>query len=142
MFEDSFVFDGEEYITRAELVKRAQAEGLEVTERTVRYWATYNMFPRPFRLDVDGHRKTAFYPVSLMPRLRAMIATRPRVIKKVRDELMEGGLKIVRIGSHQFQVLPSMLEFEEDGYKCTLYKLADGSGDELLLVRHNPSSQE
>lgn len=133
MLEDPFFFDGEEYVIRAELVRRAQAEGLDVTERTVRYWATNDMFPRPFR--VEGCGKFAFYPVSLLPRLRAMVATRPKVIKKLRNELMESGLRIVRIGDRQFKVLPSMLEFEDDGYKCTLYKLADGSGDELLLMR-------
>lgn len=135
--EEPFIFEGEEYITRTEMIRRAQAEGLEVTERTVRYWATSNMFPRPFR--IEGGGKTAFYPVSLMPKLRAMVATRPRVVKKVRNQLMERGLKIVRIGDQQFEVLPSMLEFQQDGYKCTLYKLANGSGDELLLIHRDKS---
>jgi len=137
---DSFYFDGEEYITRKELVRRAQAEGLEVKERTIMYWATENMFPRPFR--IDGHGKVAYYPASIMAQLRAMVATRPRVVKKLRNDLMKRGLKAIRIGERQFDVLPSMFEFEDEGYKCTLYKLADGSGDELLLVRRKDGTDE
>ena len=132
LLETPLYFGGEEYVTRVELVRRAQAEGLDISDRTIRYWATYNMFPRPYRL--EGH-KTPYYPVSLLAQVRAMVATRPRVVKKLREELMKSGLKTVRIGDRQFEVLPSMFEFEDNGYKCTLYKLADGSGDELLLMR-------
>jgi DNA-binding transcriptional MerR regulator len=132
-------FGGKEYITRKELVRRAQAEGLDVEDRTIRYWATKDMFPRPYRL--EGH-KTPYYPASLLARLRVMVATRPKVIKKIRDELMASGLQSVRIGDRKFEVLPSMFEFDDNGYKCTLYKLADGSGDELLLVRRRNSTDK
>lgn len=135
-----FEFAGQEYITRDELMQLVKREGIDMTRRTLEYWHLTDKIPRPLRVEGQGHR--AFYPRSFLNILRAMAALRPKAVRKLRQEIASsGGYQTLHFGNKEFEVLPSMLEFEADGHKCTLYKLADGSGDELLLVRRS-SGQE
>ncbi len=131
-----------ELITRAELARRAQAEGLDVTERTIRYWAGRNLLPRPVRLRGRGTR--AFYPVDLLNLVRALVALRPARIKSLREQVCEMQAKpaeLLEIGEQQFKVLPSPISWSGQGFEYRLYTLADSSGDLLLLKKKVPKKE-
>lgn len=125
-----------ELITRAELARRAQAEGLDVTERTIRYWAGQNLLPRPVRLRGQGTR--AFYPVDLLDLVRALVALRPAKIRSLREQVCEMRAKpteLLEVGEQQFKVLSTPISWSGKGFEYRLYALADNSGDLVLLKK-------
>lgn len=119
----------EELIPRDDLAELARSEGMDITTRTLRYWAQRGWIPHPWRLDGEGHR--AFYPKSLLERLRVLSAMRPGRLKKIRDNI--GDAETIQFGEDSFQVLPALVRWEREGTEFSARVLADGSG--MLLIR-------
>jgi DNA-binding transcriptional MerR regulator len=149
-----------ELITRAELARQAQIEGMNVTERTIRYWAGENLLPRPVRL--RGHGTRAFYSTDLLEMVRALVALRPAKIKSLREQVyemqtacgiqadMQTDMQVetprtpktletsetLDIGKQeQFKVLSTPISWSGQSFDYRLYTLADSSGDLLLLKK-------
>jgi len=116
-------------VTRGELAELARAEGMDVTERTIRYWASEGLLPRPYRVAGEGTR--SFYPMSLLDRLRVLCATRPSRIKKLRRSI--GKAETIHFGDDTFSVLPASAVWERDSTEFSLRMLEDGSG--MLLIQ-------
>lgn len=134
-------------ITRAELAQRAQDEGLDVTERTIRYWAGQNLLPRPIRLRGQGTR--AFYPASLLDMVRALVALRPAKIRSLREQLYEAQIRPTKLlgapetNGQRFEVLSTPISWSSQDFEYSLYTLADDSGSLLLLKKkRNLESEE
>ena len=123
-------------VTRDELARLAQAEGLELTERTIRYWAKVGLIPHPRR--VPGTGLKSFYPRSLLERLRVLAATRPGAVKRLREG-KRGEVETVRFGTHEFRLLPELADWEEDGKVFSLRVLEDGSG--FLLIQRRQADE-
>ncbi len=116
-------------IHRNELVSLAQREGLVLTSRTVRYWASMGWIPQPWRVEGQGFR--AFYPKSLLKRLRVLAALRPKRLQELKENLSE--VETVQFGEETFDVLPAVARWERENTRCSLRMLADGSG--MLLIQ-------
>lgn len=138
----------DEVITRAELARRAQAKGLDVTERTIRYWAGKDLIPRPVRLPGQGPR--AFYPASLLDLIGAMVALRPANIRLLREQLHEVQPDLAAqtaeshsldVGGQQFEVLPAPVCWSGRDFNYQLFALADSSGNLLLLKKMPPETE-
>ena len=117
-------------IHREELVSLAQREGLVLTSRTVRYWASMGWIPQPWRVEGEGFR--AFYPKSLLKRLRVLAALRPRRLRELKDNLSE--IETMQFGEEMFDVLPAIAQWERGNTRCSLRMLSDGSG--MLLIQN------
>lgn len=116
-------------VTRDELATLAQGEGLSLTTRTLRYWARQGWIPRPWRVEGEGLR--AFYPCSLMKRLRVLSAIRPKRLRELKENL--GEAETIQFGEDTFRVLPAIARWERDGTEFSVRVLEDGSG--MLLIQ-------
>ncbi len=116
-------------VTRERLAEIAREEGLDLTVRTLRYWAQRKLIPRPWIVKGEGLR--AFYPLSMMKRLRILSATRPQKIKSIRDSVSEA--ESIQFGDEMFEVLPALARWERDNAEFSIRMLEDGSG--MLLIR-------
>lgn len=120
-------------IPRPELAALAQREGMTLTVRTLRYWAQQGWIPRPWRVEGEGLR--AFYPKSLLERLRVLSAIRPRRLQKLKAGL--GEAETIQFGEETFSVLPAIARWERDGTEFSVQVLEDGTG--MLLIQRKKS---
>lgn len=74
-------------VTRQELAKEARARGVNVTERTLRYWAMRGLIPKP----VIKQRR-ACYPLSLLETLEKIEPLRRKTIEQVKRIVWESML--------------------------------------------------
>lgn len=116
-------------VSRDDLVRIAQAEGMTLTARTLRYWAKMNWIPKPWRVEGEGVR--AFYPLSLLERLRVLSALRPKRLQAIKENL--GEAETIQFGEDTFSVLPAIAHWERDGTEFSVRVLEDGSG--MLLIQ-------
>jgi hypothetical protein len=77
----------EKLVTRDSLARIARAEGMNVTDRTLRYWAMRGLIPKPIIKD-----RKACYPISLISILRKIEPLRRKTIEEVRDMVWESSL--------------------------------------------------
>jgi hypothetical protein len=122
-------------ISREELVSIAQGEGMTLTSRTLRYWASKGWIPYPWRVEGQGPR--AFYPLSLLERLRVLSAIRPQRLRSLRENV--GEAETISFGEESFSVLPVSAHWERDNTEFSLRMLEDGSG--MLLIQRKKSMQ-
>lgn len=116
-------------ISRDELAAIAQSEGMTLTTRTLRYWALMDWIPKPWRIEGEGQR--AFYPLSLLERLRILSALRPRCLQKIKESL--GEAETIQFGKDTFSVLPAIARWERENTEFAIQMLADGTG--MLLIQ-------
>jgi hypothetical protein len=121
-------------IPRDELVSIAQGEGMTLTARTLRYWASKGWIPYPWRVEGEGLR--AFYPLSLLERLRVLSAIRPQRLRALRENV--GEAETIQFGEESFSVLPASAHWQRDNTEFSLRMLEDGSG--MLLIRQKKDS--
>ena len=121
-------------VSRDELVRIAQGEGLDLSVRTLRYWAQHGLIPRPWRVEGEGLR--AFYSLSLLKRLRVLASTRPGSIKKIRDSISEA--ESLQFGRETFRVLPAIASWERRNTRFSVRMLEDGSG--MLLIQRKKNA--
>ncbi len=60
------------WLSGAELVRLAQAEGLPVTRRTLRFYATLGLLPRPVTGTVSPRGRTGHFPAAALDSLRLL----------------------------------------------------------------------
>jgi len=116
-------------IPRDDLAAIAQGEGMALTTRTLRYWAQKGWIPYPWRVKGDGQR--AYYPLSLLERLRVLSAIRPHRMKGFRKNI--GEAETIQFGEDTFSVLPAVAHWERDSTEFTVRMLEDGTG--MLLIQ-------
>ena len=116
-------------IPRDDLVTLAQREGMALTTRTLRYWASRGWIPYPWRVDGEGLR--AYYPRSLLERLRVLSAIRPGRLRSLRENI--GEAETIQFGEDSFSVLPACASWERENTEFSLRMLEDGSG--MLLIQ-------
>jgi len=77
-----------ELLTRAEFVERLQAEGVDVTARTLGYWEGLSIIPRAVRRWRDG-RTQALYPEWMLRMVRVVRALQDagEPLSEIRDRL-------------------------------------------------------
>jgi len=116
-------------VSRDDLAAIAQAEGIPLIVRTIRYWAKMGWIPQPWRVEGEGNR--AFYPLSLLERLRVLSALRPRHLAAIKANL--GEAETITFGEDTFRVLPAIARWERDNTEFSVQVLEDGSG--MLLIQ-------
>jgi len=121
-------------VPRQELVTLAQAEGMTLTIRTLRYWSMMGWIPRPWRVEGEGLR--AYYPVSLLERLRVLSAIRPHHLQKLKEGL--GEAETIQFGEETFSVLPAIVRWEREKTEYSVRVLADGTGMLLIQRKKKP----
>lgn len=77
----------------------ARARGIDIGERTLRYWAQVGLIPKPLKVKGKGNR--AFYPASLVDRLAAIKALRGLSVEEIKRTL---GRPVILAGS--MRILP------------------------------------
>lgn len=126
---------GEELITRKELAVLAQAEGLDLSVRTLRYWAQKGLIPRPTL--IEGAGNVAFYPVALLERLRILAALRPARIQALKSKLLAE--ETLDFGDKRFVVTPPLAQWQRNGSEYEIRFLANGAG--MLLIQRKISQE-
>ena len=121
-------------VPRDDLAQLARDEGLRLTSRTLRYWAQRGWLPQPWRVEGDGLR--AYYPLSLLERIRVLSAIRPRRIQAIRANLSEA--ETIQFGEDTFSVLPAIAHWERENTEFSIRMLEDGSG--MLLIQRKKGS--
>jgi len=116
-------------IPRDQLAALAQAEGMTLTSRTIRYWASKGWIPKPWRIEGEGPR--AYYPLSLLERLRVLSALRPHRLQAIKKGL--GEAETIKFGEDTFSVLPAIARWERENTEFSVRVLEDGTG--MLLIR-------
>ena len=120
-------------VLRDDLAAVAQSEGMSLTTRTLRYWAKMGWIPYPWRVEGEGLK--AYYPLSLLERLRVLSALRPHRIQKIKENL--GEAETIQFGKDTFRVLPAIARWERGSTEFTVRVLEDGTGM-LLIQRKKP----
>ena len=116
-------------IPRDDLAALAQQEGMNLTVRTLRYWAGKGWIPKPWRVEGQGIR--AFYPLSLLERIRVLSAIRPKRLQAFKENLREA--EVIQFGEDTFSVLPAVAHWEREKTEFSIRMLEDGSG--MLLIQ-------
>lgn len=116
-------------IPRDELASIAQEQGMTLTSRTLRYWAQMGWIPKPWRVKGEGVR--AFYPLSLLDRLRVLSAIRPHRLQAIKENL--GKAETIQFGEDTFSVLPAIARWERGDTEFSVQMLEDGTG--MLLIQ-------
>jgi len=123
------------FVSRAELSELAQKEGLNISVRTLRYWAQKGFIPRPTRKPGYGNR--AFYHKSLLERLRILAALRPANIQALRRDA--SAAEIMKFGESQFEIAAGGTSWQEAGREFSMHRLANGQG--ILLICRKGSNR-
>lgn len=116
-------------VSRDELASIAREQGMELTSRTLRYWAKMDWIPKPWRVEGEGLR--AFYPLSLLERLRVLSAIRPQRLQALKESL--GATETLQFGEDTFSVLPALVRWERGDTEFSVQMLEDGTG--MLLIQ-------
>lgn len=134
-------------ITRDELARRAQGVGLDVTTRTIRYWADNGFMPYPKQL--EGRGVTAYYPEEMLNWVQILASIRPQRMQEIRNRLRERcrsgefSVRTVTLAGETFEVFPRLASWNEGGKKYDLYLLAgDYSGQGLVLRQSTEEDQD
>ena len=70
----------EELVDRGKIAEMARSSGLNVSVRTLRFWASRRLIPQP----IIVHKK-ACYPISILESLRRIEALRPKTIEQIKE---------------------------------------------------------
>ena len=119
----------DDLLSADELVDLANAEGMNISKRTLRYWAAEGLIPRPMRVSGEGIR--SFHPRGTIERLRVLSATMPNRIRELRENVSEA--ETLQFGDRTFRVLPASVKWEGENTEFSVQMLEDGSG--MLLVK-------
>jgi len=118
-------------ISRAELAAKAQAAGLNITVRTLRYWASVGLIPKPIYRE---HGK-AYYPADLLHELSVIEALRRgRRVEAIKQWLKQPIIEELELGGKRFQIVANLGEFIA-GNKRYVIKLTRCSAY-LFSIKH------
>jgi len=67
-------------VSRGQLAELANQSGMNITERTLKFWAGRGLIPKPIIISRRAH-----YPVSLLERLRIIESLRRKSIAEMKD---------------------------------------------------------
>lgn len=119
-------------VTRDELARLARREGLDVTKRTIRWWAKEGFLPRPTWIRGRGQR--AFYPKRVLDLVRILAALRSSNVREAREKLREHVLEdvpleteVIELDSGEVELSPSLQSWESGDFEYSLHLVA-GSG--------------
>lgn len=74
-------------ITRKELAKKAHDAGMNITERTLRFWAMKGLIPKPII-----HNRRAYYDDGLMEKLQLIESMRAKSLQEMKDIVWKSDL--------------------------------------------------
>lgn len=99
----------------------AQQEGLDISERTLRYWAKEKLIPPPeFNRD-----RRACYPISLIERLRLIDQLRqPRTLHGIKQMVEE--IETLKIGDRTFCIIRDLGEIESENHVYAIREIENG----------------
>jgi len=104
-------------ISRTELAEKAQRAGLNITARTLRYWASVGLIPKP----VYGERGKALYPEALLDELRVIDKLRkPRSISAIKEWLEKPVIEELSVGEKRFQIIANLGKSFSQGREYSL----------------------
>jgi len=130
-------------IARDELARKAREDlGLDVDERTIRFWAKEGLMPWPKR--IDGRGLKSFYPEEMLDWVAVLASIRPSNISDIRDELRDRCMnndlapRKLEAASEEFDVFPMLSSWEDESGQTNELYLVVGGG---LLLRKKRKGQ-
>ena len=96
--------NGKTYFTRRELAQHCKALGLNIGERTIRFWESEGLLPRPIRLPGKGNR--VWHDNKILERLKLIGALRRhRSLGGIKQllEASDGAISLAKWRSSRFR---------------------------------------